>query len=195
MTTPLRRGSSFLGLGARFRPAGLCYVYSNVLAAFSVGGSVCIEAVDRAGRGRPLRYCARPPFALDRPREPERLLYESTKPGSGGIGPLLPTPLETARPPRRAGAAAVDPPSSLLRCADANGRSREIFAATPSGRFGREPPVRLLLDHLVRAHEQRLWNGDSERLRSLQVDSKLESSRLLHRQFGGLCAAENPVDE
>ena len=46
---------------------------------FSVDGSVRIEAVDRAGRERLLRYGARPPFALDRLREldPERLLYES----------------------------------------------------------------------------------------------------------------------
>ena len=63
---------------------------------FSVDGSVRIEAADRAGRERLLRYCARPPFALDRLREldPERLLYESTKPGPGGNGPLLLTPLE-----------------------------------------------------------------------------------------------------
>ena len=39
--------------------------------------------------------------------DPERLLYESTKPGSGGIGPLLLTPLELLDrlaalvPPRR----------------------------------------------------------------------------------------------
>jgi hypothetical protein len=46
---------------------------------------VRIEAADRAGRERLLRYCARPPFALERLREldPERLLYEGTKPGSG----------------------------------------------------------------------------------------------------------------
>jgi hypothetical protein len=63
---------------------------------FSVDGSVRIEAADRAGRERLLRYCARPPFALDRLREldPERLLYESTKPGPGGNGSLLLTPLE-----------------------------------------------------------------------------------------------------
>ena len=63
---------------------------------FSVDASVRIEAADRAGRERLLRYCARPPFALDRLREldPERLLYESTKPGPGGNGPLLLTPLE-----------------------------------------------------------------------------------------------------
>ena len=55
-----------------------------------------IEAADRAGRERLLRYCARPPFALDRLRElgPERLRYELTKPGPGGSGPLLLTPLE-----------------------------------------------------------------------------------------------------
>ena len=55
-----------------------------------------IAAADRAGRERLLRYCARPPFALDRLRQldPERLLYESTKPGPGGNDPLLLTPLE-----------------------------------------------------------------------------------------------------
>ena len=55
-----------------------------------------IEAADRAGRERLLRYCARPPYALDRLREldPERLLYEGTKPGPGGNAPLLLTPLE-----------------------------------------------------------------------------------------------------
>jgi hypothetical protein len=63
---------------------------------FSVDASVRIEAADRAGRERLLRYCARPPFALDRLREldPERLLDEGTKAGPGGTGPLLLTPLE-----------------------------------------------------------------------------------------------------
>jgi len=63
---------------------------------FSVDGSVRIEAADRAGRERLLRYCARPPFALDRLRElgPERLLYELTKPCPGGSGSLLLTPVE-----------------------------------------------------------------------------------------------------
>lgn len=63
---------------------------------FSVDGAVRIEATDRAGRERLLRYCARPPFALDRLHEldPERLLYKSTKPGPGGTGSLLLTPLE-----------------------------------------------------------------------------------------------------
>jgi hypothetical protein len=50
---------------------------------FSVDASVRIEATDRAGRERLLRYCARPPFALDRLRERdgEHLIYEPPKPG------------------------------------------------------------------------------------------------------------------
>jgi len=61
-----------------------------------VDGSVRIEGADRAGRERLLRYCARPPFALDQVRAlgPVRLLYEGTKPGPAGNGPLLLTPLE-----------------------------------------------------------------------------------------------------
>ena len=43
-----------------------------------------------------LRYCARPPFALDRLHEvdSERLRYDNTKPGPGGNGPLVLTSLE-----------------------------------------------------------------------------------------------------
>jgi len=63
---------------------------------FSVDGSVRIEAADRAGRERLLRYCARPPFALNRLRElgPERLRYELTKPGPGGSSSLRLTPVQ-----------------------------------------------------------------------------------------------------
>ena len=54
------------------------------------------EAADRAGRERLLRYCARPPFALDRLREldPEHLVYDPPKPGPGGSAPQCLTPLE-----------------------------------------------------------------------------------------------------
>ena len=63
---------------------------------FSVDGSVRIEASDRAGRERLLRYCARPPFALERLREldPKRLVYDHPKPGPGARGALILTPLE-----------------------------------------------------------------------------------------------------
>jgi hypothetical protein len=47
-------------------------------------------------RQRLLRYCARPPFALERLRELdcEHLSYDNPKPGPGGSGPQLLTPLE-----------------------------------------------------------------------------------------------------
>jgi len=63
---------------------------------FSVDTSVRIEAADRAGLERLLRYCARPAFALERLREidPEHLVYESAKPGPGGSVSLILTPME-----------------------------------------------------------------------------------------------------
>ena len=62
----------------------------------SVNGSVRIEANDRAGRERLLRYCARPPFALERLRQldGEQLSYDHPKSGPGGSGPQILTPLE-----------------------------------------------------------------------------------------------------
>jgi Putative transposase len=58
---------------------------------FSVDASVRIEAADRLGLERLLRYCARPAFALERLREidAERLVYESVKPGAGGSVTLM----------------------------------------------------------------------------------------------------------
>jgi len=63
---------------------------------FSLDASVCIEANDRSGLERLLRYCARPVFALERLRQidAEHLVYESVKPGPGGSVSLLMTPLE-----------------------------------------------------------------------------------------------------
>ena len=64
-------------------------------------GGVEFEAADRVGHERLLRYCARPPFALERLREldPDDLLYESTKQGPGGTGPQIHSPIRCSRPP------------------------------------------------------------------------------------------------
>ncbi|MCP4869092.1 MAG: hypothetical protein GY898_10290, partial [Proteobacteria bacterium] len=53
---------------------------------FSVDASVRIEADDRAGLERLLRYCARPPFALERLEaiDAQRLIYRLTKPRPDG---------------------------------------------------------------------------------------------------------------
>jgi hypothetical protein len=83
-----------------------CVVIDGVFEPASANGVVfhaatgadatAIARVQESVRQRLLRYCARPPFALDRLREldPEHLLYESTKQGPGGGGPLLLTPLQ-----------------------------------------------------------------------------------------------------
>ena len=77
----------------------LAYQHSG----FSVDAGVCIEAADRAALERLLRYCARPPFAMDRLRkEGTELVYRCAKqrsePGSDKRGAkadeLTLTPLE-----------------------------------------------------------------------------------------------------
>ena len=54
---------------------------------FSVDGSVRIEGADRMGLERLLRYCARPPFALEhlRQHDAEHLVYHSPKPRRGTL--------------------------------------------------------------------------------------------------------------
>ncbi|OLP07387.1 putative transposase [Rhodoferax antarcticus ANT.BR] len=68
---------------------------------FSVDAGVRIEAADRAGLERLLRYCARPPFALDRLKQRGAdLVYRCGKghaeplPSSKYAGELVLTPLE-----------------------------------------------------------------------------------------------------
>jgi len=91
---------------------------------------VRIEAADHAGCERLVRYCARPPSALDRLRELDRehLIYDPPESGLGGIGPRHLTPLELLDRL----AAFVPPP--LLRRAARNGRYAEISASTANGR-------------------------------------------------------------
>lgn len=52
---------------------------------FSVDASVCIEGTDRPGLERLLRYCARPPFALEhlQQRDAEHRVHRSPKPRPG----------------------------------------------------------------------------------------------------------------
>lgn len=78
--------------------------------AFAIDACARIEAEDRGGLARLLRYCARPAFALERLREiaPEHLVYESVKPGPAGSVSLMLTPIERIErlaalmpPPRR----------------------------------------------------------------------------------------------
>jgi len=63
---------------------------------FSLDASVCIGATDRAGLERLLRYCARPPFALEHlhPLDADHLVYHNPKPRSDSPRDLVLTPLE-----------------------------------------------------------------------------------------------------
>ena len=71
---------------------------------FSIDASVRIEGEDRAGVERLLRYCARPPFALERLYAPvvvvsltspeARLVYRLLKPAPDGRTELLLSPLQ-----------------------------------------------------------------------------------------------------
>jgi hypothetical protein len=63
---------------------------------FSLDASVRIEGADRSGLERLLRYCARPPFALERLEQTsdEQLVYRLDKPQPDGRTELRLTPLE-----------------------------------------------------------------------------------------------------
>ena len=63
---------------------------------FSLDASVRIEGADRAGLERLLRYCARPPFALERLEQlPDgRIVYRFPRPQPDGRTELRLTPLE-----------------------------------------------------------------------------------------------------
>ena len=68
---------------------------------FSIDASVHIPARDRAGLERLLRYCARPPFALERLETNgcgdtggERIVYRLPHPAPDGTAALSLTPLE-----------------------------------------------------------------------------------------------------
>ena len=63
---------------------------------FSLDASVRIDGPDRAGLERLLRYCARPPFALERLEQlaDDQLVYRFPKPQPDGRTELRLTPLE-----------------------------------------------------------------------------------------------------
>jgi len=71
---------------ARWRHAG----------GFSLEAAVRIEAEDRAGRERLLRYCARPAFALERLEQvrEQEFVYRLPRPQPDGTTQLRLTPLE-----------------------------------------------------------------------------------------------------
>ena len=119
---------------------------------FSIDASVQIPAHDRAGLERLLRYCARPPFALDRMEATvygatggERIVYRLPHPAPGGGTALSLTPLEFLErlallipPPRihRHRYHGVLAPDAKLRYqVIAFGREQGGVGESPSGQF------------------------------------------------------------
>ena len=111
---------------------------------FSLDASVCIAGDDRAGLERLLRYCARPPFALERLEQvnAHQIVYHLPRPRRDGCTALSFTPLELidhlaalTPPPRlhRHRYHGVLAPSSPLRAAaTAYGREHAVSAEAPT---------------------------------------------------------------
>ena len=137
---------------------------------FSLDASVRVPASDRAGRERLLRYCARPPFALERLRcertaaaaEPSRsapgagvrqVLYHLPRPTLDGRTVLALSPLDFLA----ALARLIPPPRvhrhrSLAHIAGGRGRLAAFRQASASGWRG-PPPLaarRPVVDQLLR---------------------------------------------
>src|SRR5262249_51330949 len=51
-----------------------------------------------------------------------------------------------------------------------------------------------LFDHFVGAQQQRFWDREAEHLCSREIDDEIELGRLLHRDVGRFCPAQNLVD-
>ncbi len=132
-------------------------------SGFSLDASVRVAAQDRAGLERLLRYCARPPFALERLvlLDEERVVYLLPKPQRDGTTALTLTPLElidhlAAQLVHRLATAQAAPPSLPLTCPNC-GADRRIIAfvtdaapveriLTHSGEPPRPPPSPLPVD-------------------------------------------------
>jgi hypothetical protein len=129
---------------------------------FSLDASVRIEANDRRGLERLLRYCARPPFAAERIEELDRhrLIYHLPKPGPDGRTQLLLSPLELIEriaalvpPPRqhRHRYYGVLAPNAPLRAA-LTALAPETVIAQPMESSGEEPT-----ETPLRAPARYLW--------------------------------------
>jgi hypothetical protein len=112
---------------------------------FSLDGSVRIEATDREGLERLIRYCARPPFALDRLHlvggRSDQILYLLPKPDPSGRTALRLTALEFASPyypPLSTPSAS----SASLRSSIGWPRSSHLPASTVTATMGSSPPMR-----------------------------------------------------
>jgi len=76
--------------------AGVSLHRNFAIASFSLDASIRVEGPDRAGLERLLRYCARPPVALERLEQlgEDALIYRFDQPQPDGRTQLRLTPLQ-----------------------------------------------------------------------------------------------------
>ena len=134
---------------------------------FSLDASVRIEGADRSGLERLLRYCARPPFALERLEQTshEQLVYRFDKPQPDGRTQLRLTPLELLErlaaliPPPRVhrhryhGVLAPNAPLRAQVTARARPPNPQLPAAPPAQQPRRSPAHYLWALLLARIYE------------------------------------------
>src|SRR5262249_7723848 len=65
--------------------------------------------------------------------------------------------------------------------------------AAPMSALGQKRTSRLL-DHLIGRSEQRLWNGQSERLCGLEIENQFVLGRRLHWHIGWVLTLEDAID-
>ena len=75
-----------------------------------------------------------------------------------------------------------------------SGLPRPLYEANPNDMRQMLTAARSL-NHLVGTQQQRLRDGDSNRLRSFQVDYQLEFLRLLNREVSGFRALQDFIHE
>ena len=88
------------------------------------------------------------------------------------------------------------PSNSYFRCIPDSGRCAKIPHTDAMGHFQTPAPQQRcgLFNHLIGDSEQLVRNGQPERLRSREIDDKLELGRLLHRHVGRLLSVEYATD-
>src|SRR5262245_59006478 len=87
----------------------------------------------------------------------------------------------------------VEPSGSLQKVSDHPSSFSGLSLA--QGKFHRSPSLsQPLLNHLIRAGEQKRWHGDAKHLCGPEIHHLFEPDRRLHRQVPGAGAPEDSVD-
>jgi hypothetical protein len=82
----------------------------------------------------------------------------------------------------------------VSRPMSALGHKRTCAVQETMSAKGQKQTSLALFDHLIGSRKQFVWDGESERLGSLEIDDQLILCRHLHWEIGRLLALEDAVD-